>query len=450
MVALCLRMTTDPDSVLKLYQQIVTVGLLQFLQKQAGLKVRRGIYSARVVLWLMILQRLHAGATLATAVQLLIQGAAGALLQNCHRVQRGSISARTGAYCQARQKLPKLLCRQVTEEIIEQLRQVLGRGAEGHHDMFLLDGSSFELEHSRELIDAYPPAQNQHGKSHWPVLRIVVAHDADTGMASCPYWGAMYGASAVSEQELAEKAMDHLPMGATVLGDRNFGVLWVAYAAQQRNLKVVLRLTEVRARKLVGNISQEGEHTVEWQASRWDGGKKHRVATGNTVTGRLIVARIGRGKSREWLYLFTTLDLPAAEIVEIYGRRWNIETDLRSLKRTVRLHHINAKSNDMLEKELLIAMAAYNFVRAIMCMAARRSGIDPRQLSFTGVLNVVNCAWPKLIGATSKQAHDEEFFRVLGLASQCTLPKRPKQRSFPRQIWPRSPGFPRRKAEKTK
>jgi putative transposase len=443
-------MQTDPESVLHLYQQIVTAGLLQYLQKQAGMKVRRGIYSARVVLWLMILQRLHAGATLAAAVQLLIQGAAGALLQSCHRVQRGSISARTGAYCQARQKLPKLLCRQVTEEIIEQLRQILGKDAREQHDVFLLDGSSIELEHCRELVDRYPAAQNQHGRSHWPVLRIVVAHDADTGLASCPFWGAMYGATAVSEQELAEKAMDHLPAGATVLGDRNFGVLWVAYAAQQRNLDVVLRLTEVRARKLVGIASQEGEHAVVWQASRWDGGKKHRVAVGSTVTGRLIVARIGRGKSKEWLYLFTTLDLPAEEVVQLYARRWNIETDLRSLKRTVRLHHINAKSDDMLEKELLIAMAAYNLVRAVMCMAARRSGIDPRQLSFAGVLNVVNYAWPRLIAAPTRQAHDEEFLRVLDLAAQCTLPKRSHQRCFPRQTWPRPTGFPRRKAEKTK
>ena len=262
---------------------------------------------------------------------------------------------------------------------------MLGRDAQGQRNVFLLDGSSIELEHCRELVGGYPPAQNQHGKSHWPVLRIVVAHDADTGMASCPYWGAMYGATAVSEQELAEKAMDHLPAGATVLGDRNFGVLWVAYAAQQRNLGVVLRLTEVRARKLIGNVSQEGEHAVVWQATRWDGGKNHRVAVGSTVTGRLIVARIGRGKSKEWLYLFTTLDLPADEIVQLYGRRWNIETDLRSLKRTVRLHHINAKSDDMLEKELLIAMAAYNFARELKCgMAARRSRIDPRQLSFAG------------------------------------------------------------------
>jgi hypothetical protein len=29
-------------------------------------------------------------------------------------------------------------------------------------------------------------------------------------MASCPYWGAMYGAAAVSEQELAEKALNHV------------------------------------------------------------------------------------------------------------------------------------------------------------------------------------------------------------------------------------------------
>ena len=127
-----------------------------------------------------------------------------------------------------------------------------------------------------------------------------------------------------------------------------------------------------------------------------------------------------------------------------------IETDLRALKRTVRLHHINAKSNDMLEKELLMAMAAYNFVRAVMCMAARRNRIDPRQLSFAGVLNVVNYAWPKLIAASSRKSHDEEFFRVLDLAAQCTLPKRSKRRSYPRAKWRRPTGFPFRKTEKTK
>jgi hypothetical protein len=440
-------MTTGFPAVFELYQRTVTAGRLQYLQNQAGWKTRRGIYSARVVLWLMMLQRLHAGATLAYAVQLLIQGAAGSLLENCHRVRRGRISCRTGGYCQARHKLPKLLCRQVSEAIVEQLRQVLSRDVSGPRNVFLLDGSSLELEHCSNLLDTYPAAQNQYGKSHWPVLRIAVAHDVDTGLAQPPAWGPMYGTEAVSEQELAEQLMAQLPGGATVLGDRNFGVFWMAHAAQQRGLGVLLRLTDVRACKLGGSFSAQGEREVVWRASRWDGGKRRTFDGDAQVQGRLIAARIGRGKSQGWLYLFTTLALPAEELVALYGRRWNIETDLRAIKRTVHLHHISAKSPDVMEKELLMAMSAYNLVRAVMAMAARRSGIDPRQLSFAGVLNVVQCAWPKLAGAPNKLVHDEEFLRVLDLAAQCVLPKRTKRRIYPRVIWRRSYTFPYRKAE---
>ena len=125
------------------------------------------------------------------------------------------------------------------------------------------------------------------------------------------------------------------------------------------------------------------------------------------------------------------------EILALYGRRWNIETDLRSLKRTVRLHHINAKSEDMMEKELLMAVSAYNLVRAVMCLAARRSQVDPRQLSFTHVLTVVEAAWPKLITAPNKEQHDRECCKVLDLAVQYTLPKRCKPRSIPRLSWRR-------------
>src|SRR5580658_1764736 len=134
--------TPDWPDVLDLYQRIVTVSLLQYLQKQSAGKVRRGVFCARVVIWLMMMQRLQRAATLATAVQLLIDGAADPLLQDCHRVRERSISARTGAYCQARQKLPKLLCVQVSDEIVEQLRQVLAQKEPDKGNVFVLDGSS--------------------------------------------------------------------------------------------------------------------------------------------------------------------------------------------------------------------------------------------------------------------------------------------------------------------
>jgi len=437
----------DCSNLLLLYQQALSVGTLEYFQKQANVVIRRGVYCAQVVLWLLILQRLHAVGTLSAAVQLLLQGAADPLLQNCQRVRKRKISARTGGYCQARQKLPALLCRQVTREITLKLRHLLGFDEKTRRS-YLLDGSSLELEHGPELAKLYPPARNQFGVSHWPVLKMVVLHDLESGLAEVPQWGPMYGAHAVSEQELAVKAMDQLPAHSVLVGDRNFGVLWVAYEAQRRGLGVVIRLTDVRARKLMGGpISCEGEYPVQWKATRWDGGKHHSLPDQAAVSGRLIAVRLGRGRSKEWLYLFTTMSGSVEDIVALYGRRWSIETDLRSLKRTVRLHHMAVKSQDLLEKELLMAVCAYNLVRAVMCLAAQRSKIDSRQLSFAMVLNVVDCAWPKLATATSIEDFDRQFQRILTIAAQCTLPKRKTRRSYPRAIWRHEPGFPNRKAQ---
>jgi hypothetical protein len=51
---------------------------------------------------------------------------------------------------------------------------------------------------------------------------------------------------------------------------------------------------------------------------------------------------------------FNGRDFAAVDAV-LYGHRSNIETDLRSLKRTVRLHQIAVKTVDMLDKELYMA-----------------------------------------------------------------------------------------------
>ena len=120
---------------------------------------------------------------------------------------------------------------------------------------------------------------------------------------------------------MAETAIQALPKGSTLIG-------------------VILRLTDVRAQKLAGGpIAQPGEYKVEWKSTRWDGhnGDRRWWPDGMAIQGRLIAARVGQGKSQQWLYLFTTLEGSAEEIVDIYARRWSIETDLRSLKRAVGL-----------------------------------------------------------------------------------------------------------------
>ena len=89
---------------------------------------------------------------------------------------------------------------------------------------FLVDGSSLTLAATPELLKAYPPAQNRHGLSHWPVMKFVVATDLFTGLATRPSWGPMYGKQAVSEQSLAKASLDQIPARAVLVYDRNFGV----------------------------------------------------------------------------------------------------------------------------------------------------------------------------------------------------------------------------------
>jgi hypothetical protein len=436
----------DLSSIALIYQRCAPAALFEYLQKRAGIKVRRGIYSLRVVVWMMILQRLHAKGTLTSAVQLLQQGSAEGLLESCKRVREGRIGCSPGGYCQGRRKASTLVVQQVSDEIVERLRKELSQAWPGlQQPVFVVDGSSVQLAHSKELVEKYPPAKNQHGRAHWPVLRILALHDLSSGLAERPCWGPMFGEQAVSEQELLERAIHRLPPGAVVMGDRNFGIFSVGYAAKQSHHPVLLRLTEVRARKLYGGaISQPGDHPVCWKTSRWDGRQRRAWPEEAALQGRLIAWRVGRGKSKKWLYLFTDLDLPAQQIVDLYGHRGNIETDLRALKQTVRLHQIAVQTIDLLEKELCLAISAYNLVRAVMCLAARRANLSPRQLSFSSVLDVVNAAWPRLLAAKSREEHHAEFDRVLDYAASYKLPKRKKRRSYPRAVWGRGATFPSR------
>ena len=372
------------------------------------------------------------------------------LLSRCKRVRERNIALSTGGYCQARQNLPKMLMDRSVEEILQRLRNHLSERMAGLEcPVYVLDGSSLQLDYSAESKRACPPARNRRRPSHWPIIRIVVLHDAETGLAQEPCWGPMYGPRAVSEQVFGQRALDPLPPGAVIIGDRNFGIFTIAHAAHQKGHKVVIRLTSQRAKRLVdAPLNRQGVYQVAWKASPREQAKHGTLPT-DAVPGCLIAWRVGRGKSKQWLYLFTTLTIPPEEVVDLYGKRWHIETDLRSLKQTVRLNRLPVQSVDMMEKQMLAAVLAYNLVRGIMCLAARKTGIHPRQLSFTYAYNIVQDGITSVLAGPTVAEQIERMERIVDLVARCKLPNRRKCRSFPRAVWGRGRAFPSRR-EKTK
>src|SRR5579859_381964 len=124
---------TAPEALqlLRLFEKAAPVSFIEQVCREEGYHFRRGIYNVRVVVWLMIWQRLQGGKSLTATVQSLLQGQGRGLLEHCQRVEQEKISAATGGYCQARQKLPKLIASHVSDRILEQLRAEMQEGWPG-------------------------------------------------------------------------------------------------------------------------------------------------------------------------------------------------------------------------------------------------------------------------------------------------------------------------------
>ncbi len=398
-------------------------------------KRRRRTYPVERVISLMVEQRLQAPGTLNQAVTSVRKSRSG----------RGgkAVSPNTGGYSQARSRLPLAMCEDMARNVTAGLQSEMDAGDQ--RPVYIIDGSELRLNHARELVDRYPPCVNQYGPSHWPMLRIVVVHDARTGLAIDAAWGAMFGPHAAGELTLLARTWDRLPKGATYIADRNFGIFAVAYAVARRESHMVLRLNKQIAKKLVPTLAAGTDMLVVWTPSAGERRAHTELPADARVEGRVIIVQ--QEGWREPLYLFTTLHEPSSEVVRMYGLRWNVETDLRSIKQTVRLQGITVASASMLDKELWMALLAYNLVRAVMFAAARNAGIDPRQLSFTSVYHYVYASLPKLVANPGSKSAQKELDYVVAQAARCRLPQRKKRRSFPREVWLRRPPFPLRKRE---
>lgn len=446
--------------VLTLFLQLLPATFISEILVKAKVREYSRVYSSLVVMWLMIWQRLQVRGTMRTAVLEAVRRLPATFWpEPCRRLQvarKGGrrLSNNTGAYNQARQNLSGSVVEQCCDRIFDQLMAETKRGEPKQRTAFFLDGTSVRTPHREELVGKYPPAVNQHGTAHWPVIRMLVAHDLYTGLAMRPEWGPMYGEEAVSEQGLLESAIDRLPSQALLVADANFGVFSVAFTAVQREHPVILRLTSVRARCLAGGQFRNGmDQRVVWRPSR-DERKSHpQLPADARVEGRLICRQVEPDGGAEpfLLALFTTeLDTPE-KIFDSYGYRWNVEVDLRSLKNTLQLGDLTCTTPEMVAKEIELAMMSYNLVRAVMYQVAQKTGLKPRAFSFTDVRNVLNAFLPDIATASDEEQAQRLTEDMQYYLARCQLPKRRrKQASSPRAVWRKHKTYPARHSPKPK
>lgn len=388
-------------------------------------------YTTGVIVWLLVYQRLHANASLAAAV-------ADAIEPNGGIVSGRQLSANTGAYSRARQRLKPEVAEQVADRVFESLLAVTPPLFAGRR-AFVLDGTTLTLAPTPELRKAYPPATNQHGSCAWPVALAVVAHELASGCALRPELGPMYGPHATGELHLALRILARLPARSLLLADRNFGVFAFVHAATSAGHDVLTRLTEPRFHALLRSAQTvaAGEWTLDWTPSPADRRAHPTLSADARVRVRLIERTTADGKP---LWLLTTADATADDIAATYRRRLDVETDIRDVKITLKTDDIRARSVAMLVKELTLGTVAYNLVVQVRRLAAQRAHVQPRCLSFAGVWTLVQAILLRPTEGTPEQ-WAERFEVVLRGAAQRKVPNRPG-RNYPRLAHARSRKFP--------
>lgn len=434
-------MSREITEALKYYQETISEEFVRSLERASQVSSRSSVYQSSIVIWLMIYQRLSNDKTLTKAVQELREGASRSLLEEraegSIRARARRISSRTGGYAKARERVNL----EVVEGVAEELTQSMLTPVQKESNVYILDGSSVSVAFSESTIEEYPQYKNHYGKAHYPLVRVGVAVHAQSGVALQPAFAPFNGSKAASELSFVEPLLEQLPKDSTVLADRYYGCFFFIERAKHYEMKTVVRVKNTTFKKLLGGKLPEslhGEQEVLWVPSPYEKKRYPQYENHTGIKGRCIWYTIKkRGKKPTLLYLFTTTSLSIIDAVKLYGVRWDVETDLADIKTTLKMSFITAKSPEVIKKEIILGFVAYNLVRRLMVLAARRLKTTVRELSFRNALRSIEVLGSVLIdNNTSQKIINERIDFHFRTFQQILLPKRKKkQPSTPRTKW---------------
>jgi hypothetical protein len=380
------------------------------------------LFNPLVTLWLLLCQRLNPDHSLDAALTHARNGGANSLKRNLSgRLRSGS----TASYSDARQRLPWEFLAQVLPLLGAKISGLSPKALWKGWRLALLDGSTVRLRAYGDIPKQLPPHRNHQGSVYWSLMRVVVCFCGFSGAAlDCAL-----GSTHCSEQSLGCQIILRTAAECLFLGDRNFGIFMIAQCAQAKGHRVLLRLTDLRAAKLLGRALRPGDYRLSWEPTAHT--QLQPGLSSQPVPGRLLVVRLQRpGFRSQRLCLFTSLvdktqySLP--ELLRLYGLRWHVELDLRYVKTQMESAQLEVRSADMARKEWLASLIAYNLVRAAMLCSALHTHTLPLTLSFSACRRRLEY-WLANFGASKRRAY-AMWEQILAHLSQCRLPKRRKAR----------------------
>jgi hypothetical protein len=361
---------------------------------------------------------------------------AGTLAQHVKALSGKSIT--DGALAQRRARLPLSIFEALMSAALQPKAD-----PQRHPDAFYrglrlcgVDGSSFSVANTPQVKRLMKKARSRRGRAAFPKVGVAVL--VELGLHN-PLAAAL-GAQGESEMVLAKQVLAAQPEQSLVINDRYYGTpaLLVGLPAQGRRHFLVRVKSNLRRRLL--EVHPDGSALVEIGT----GSAKRLV---REILGR--VQRGGRGAFttvRLWTSLLDWRRSPSAELLALYGRRWEQEVFYRELK-------VDMRSTPCLQshtpltalQEVAALILAYAVLVDYRVQAAGCGEVGVLRISFLKTLQMVQGLWrflevsADLLGPAKVRLLVRRAMRQL---ADMALPKR-RPRSCPRALrqpvssWPR-------------
>ena len=316
------------------------------------------------------------------------------------------------AYCKARCRLPLKVLETLLQRVGKALRPAMDdTGRWRGHRTFHVDGSSFSMPDTPELQLEFGQPGKQKPGCGFPVAHILTLFHAGTGFLLKVL------AAPLRTHDMDQVVQLHPEMqaGDVLIGDRAFCSFAQFALLLGRQLHGLFRahqrliidfqpgrphngpgrrrrkgLPASRWLKRLGVCDQLVEYFKPKKKPDWMSEAEFAALRPSIMVRELRYQVLQRGCRTKQVTLMTTLLdpqlYPAQELADLYGQRWQIETNLRHLKQTMKMDVLHSKTVAGVLKELTMFALVYNLVRTVTHAAAVRQEVPVDRISFADAL----------------------------------------------------------------
>lgn len=422
------------------FSQLLPAERVQEALDAEDVRIRQCLYTPWTTIWIFLSQTLDPVHNCLQAVMRFL----------AYRVAHGkpACSSETGAYCQARIRLPDAVVRRLVESTGQNVhdRQLPESWRWKGRTVKVADGTTVSMPDTPENQSEYP--QQRTGKPGFPLARLVVLFSLSVGTVLATAIAACQGKQ-TGELSLLRLLHDYLQPGEVLLGDRLYCTYFDIALLSERQVDIVTRLHQRRAADFrCGRRLGPGDHVVTWNKPAvrpdWLDEETYQRLPATLELREVLVRVEVPGFRTDTLVVVTTLldDQPfaAKDLADLYRARWHAELDLRSLKQTLQMDVLRCMTPDMVRKEIGMHLLAYNLIRGIMADAALKHGVLPRQLSFASTWEAL-LAFAPYLAMNDQSAIDHQYECLLDAVAAHRVGDRPN-RSEPRVKKRRAKAYP--------